>query len=40
MTIRVRPVSDQDIEGIREVAVRSWRDTYDGILPSEVIEKF
>lgn len=37
-TIVVRPVKVSDAEGIAEVHVLSWKETYKGLIPDEVLD--
>ncbi|MFC4737146.1 GNAT family N-acetyltransferase [Bacillus daqingensis] len=40
MSHHVRPMTSDDIPSVQEVAVRSWKDTYEGIIPEASQERF
>ncbi|PSQ25651.1 N-acetyltransferase [Halobacteriales archaeon QS_9_68_17] len=36
--VTVRRMEADDLDGIRRVAERAWRETYDGVLPEDAVE--
>lgn len=36
----IRPMKESDILQVKEVAITSWHDTYEGLIPKEIREKF
>ncbi|NHN47477.1 GNAT family N-acetyltransferase [Halostella sp. JP-L12] len=36
--VTVRRAESDDIDGVRRVAERAWRETYDGVLPDDAVE--
>lgn len=40
MAIVIRKMKPTDIDAVKEIAIKSWRHTYGGIIPIEVQDKF
>lgn len=38
--MKIRPATADDVNGIATVHVESWRHTYDGLIPADVIARF
>ncbi|MCP8615286.1 GNAT family N-acetyltransferase [Salirhabdus salicampi] len=40
MKFTIRPITENDISPVQQIARRSWNETYDGIIPKDIQERF
>lgn len=40
MNIHIRTLTEDDIEKVQDIAIKSWNDTYDGVIPLTIQMRF